>query len=156
MDNNLFPDESVFDDVDFTEEPITDNVEGFKKTYSFDFEKGEFAKGPDGKVTLLDRLESYMQWCQKTLLTKRMKHLSYTEIYGQEYYTLIGEPVSKAAIELEVERMTREALMIHPYTKMVENFTFEWNKNKEELFFTFEVATVLDELFTLERIEEMR
>lgn len=156
MENNLFPDESVFEDIDFTEEEPEESLDDFKKSYAYDFEKGDFIRGPDGKILLVDRLEAYIQWCQKSLLTKRLKHLSYTDVYGQEYYTLIGENLSKGAIELEVERMTREALMVHPYTKEVENFTFTWNQNKEELYFTFDVTTVLDELFTLDHYIEMR
>lgn len=156
MENNLFPDESVFEDIDFTEEEPEESLDDFKKSYAYDFEKGDFIRGPDGKILLVDRLEAYIQWCQKSLLTKRLKHLSYTDVYGQEYYTLIGENLSKGAIELEVERMTREALMVHPYTKEVENFTFTWNQNKEELYFTFDVMTVLDELFTLDHYIEMR
>lgn len=155
MESNLFPESMDFEITDFTENE-NKSIEYFKKSYAFDFEKGEFIRGPDGKILLLDRLEAYMQWCQKALYTKRYKHLSYTNLYGQEYHTLIGEPISKAAIELEVERMTREALMVHPYTKDVQNFTFEWVKNKEELYFTFDVITVLDELFTLDHREEMR
>jgi len=155
MENNLFPEDMDFEITDFTEDE-TVSIEGFKKSYAFDFEKGEFIKGPDGKILLVDRLEAYKQWCQKVLLTKRNKHLAYTDVYGQEYYTLIGTPISKEAIELEVERMTREALMVHPYTKSVQNFRFEWNENKEELYFEFDVITVLDELFTLNHVEEMR
>lgn len=155
MENNLFPENMNFEITDYTENE-NDNIDNFKKSYAYDFEKGDFIRGPDGKVLIVDRLDAYMQWCQKSLLTKRLRHLSYTNVYGQEYYTLIGEPISKAAIELEVERMTKEALMVHPYTKEVQNFTFEWDKNKEELYFTFDVITVLDELFTLEHREEMR
>lgn len=155
MENNLFPENMDFEITDYIESE-SDNIDNFKKSYAYDFEKGDFIRGPDGKILLVDRLEAYMQWCQKTLLTKRLRHLSYTDVYGQEYYTLIGESMSKSAIELEVERMTREALMVHPYTKKVQNFTFEWDKNKEELYFTFDVITVLDELFTLEHREEMR
>lgn len=156
MDNNLFPDDSIFEDIDFTEGEPEENLDDFKKSYAYDFEKGDFKRGPDGKILLVDRLEAYIQWCQKSLLTKRLKHLSYTDVYGQEYYTLIGEGLSKAAIELEVERMTREALMVHPYTKEVNNFTFTWSQNKEELYFEFDVMTVLDELFTLDHYTEMR
>lgn len=156
MDNNLFPDDSIFEDIDFTEGESEENLDDFKKSYAYDFEKGDFKRGPDGKILLVDRLEAYIQWCQKSLLTKRLKHLSYTDVYGQEYYTLIGEGLSKAAIELEVERMTREALMVHPYTKEVNNFTFTWSQNKEELYFEFDVMTVLDELFTLDHYTEMR
>lgn len=157
MENNLFPEDMDFDlEVTDLLEDETEHIENFKKSYAFDFEKGEFIRGPDGKILLVNRLESYMQWCHKTLLTKRYKHLSYTTVYGQEYYTLIGQITSKAADELEVERMTREALMVHPYTKSVQDFRFEWDKNKEELYFEFDVITVLDELFTLELKVEMR
>jgi len=152
---NLFPENMDFEITDMAESE-SDSVENFKKTYAFDFEKGDFIRGPDGKILLVNRLEAYKQWCQKVLLTKRGKHLSYTHLYGQEYYELIGQDIIKSAIELEVERMTREALMVHPYTKKVENFVFEWDQNKEILYFTFDVMTVLDELFTLEHTEEMR
>lgn len=152
---NLFPENMDFDITDFAENE-DNSVANFKKSYAYDFEKGDFVRGPDGKILIVDRLEAYMQWCQKTLLTKRFKHLSYTNVYGQEYYTLIGQAISKAAIELEVERMTKEALMVHPYTREVKNFSFSWNKNEEELYFSFDVITVLDELFTLEHREEMR
>jgi len=157
MENNLFPEDMDFEITDFIEDE-TVSIEDFKKSYAFDFEKGEFIKGPDGKILLVDRLEAYKQWCQKVLFTPRKKHLAYSDVYGQEYYTLIGESISKSAIELEVERMTREALMVHPYTRSVENFRFKWNeeKNKEELYFEFDVITVLDELFTLEHTVEMR
>lgn len=157
MENNLFPEDMDFEtDVADLIEDEMESIENFKKSYAFDFEKGEFIRGPDGKILLVNRLDSYMQWCHKTLLTKRQKHLSYTDVYGQEYYTLIGQATNKAADELEVERMTREALMVHPYTKSVQDFRFTWDKNKEELYFEFDVITVLDELFTLALKEEMR
>lgn len=148
--NNLFPEGTNFEITNYRKDRSSD-VSNFKKTYAYDFEKEDFIRGPDGKVLLVDRLEAYMQWCNKALLTKRYRHLSYTTKYGQDYHTLIGKNISKAAIELEVERMTREALKVHPYTKLVEDFVFTWNTNKDSLDFDFNVTTVLDELFTLNR-----
>lgn len=147
---NLFPEGTSFEITDYRKNRNND-VSNFKKTYAYDFEKGDFIRGPDGKVLLVDRLEAYVQWCNKVLITKRYKHLSYTSKYGQEYYMLIGKNLSKSAIELEVSRMTREALKVHPYTKSVSNFKFEWNTNKETLDFQFKITTVLDELFTLNK-----
>lgn len=155
MENNLFPEDMDFEITELVEDEM-DTVDNFKKSYAYDFEKGDFKRAPDGTILIVDRLEAYMQWCQKTLITKRLRHLSYTSAYGQEYYTLIGAGLSKPAIELEVERITREALMVHPYTKEVNNFEFTWDKNKEELHFNFDVITVLDELFTLEHSIETR
>lgn len=156
MDNNLFPEDMDFEITELVENEM-DVVDNFKKSYAYDFEKGDFKRAPDGTILIVDRLEAYKQWCQKVLLTRRSRHMSYTDVYGQEYYTLIGAGISKAAIELEVKRITREALMVHPYTKEVINFSFTWLQNKEELYFEFDVMTVLDELFTLDHtIEETR
>lgn len=154
---NLFPEDMDFTEIDITDfiEDEIDIVNEFKDTYAFDFKRGDFKRGPDGKVIRLNRLEAYIQWCQKVLLTRRLKHMAYSHVYGQEYYTLIGEPISKDAIELEVERMTREALAIHPYTKKVDSFQFKWRANKEDLYFEFDVETVHDELFTLDHTIEM-
>lgn len=155
MPNNLFPEDMDFEITDVVQDEI-ELAEEFKGTYAFDFEKGDFKRGPDGKVIILNRLEAYIQWCQKALLTKRYRHLAYSHVYGQEYHTLIGQGLSKEAIELEVIRMTREALMVHPHTMRVDNFRFNWDENKEELYFDFDVTTVHDELFTLDHSIEMR
>ena len=154
---NLFPEDFDFEtDIADAVQREDNRIEDYKSSYAFDFEKGDFKRGVDGKILIVDRLEAYMQWCQKTLLTKRYRHLAYTPAYGQEYHTLIGEGLDKGAVELEVERMTIEALNVHPYTKEVSNFKFKWDSNKSELIFDFDVITVLDELFTLNSATEMR
>lgn len=149
---NLFPEELDFDEfIEHTEDDIA-----FKGSYAFDFETGDFIKGSNGKVAKVGVKESYIQWCNKCLNTSRFKHLSYSDDYGQEYYTLIGSGLSKEAIELEVERMTEEALFVHPYTDSIYDFDFSWNENKEELYFSFEVRTIEDERITFEQTIEVR
>lgn len=151
---NLFPVDAEFEHVDI--ETLALEPEDFQGSYVFDFERGDFVKGPDGKIMKANRYEAYIQWCQKALTTERYKHISYSDAYGQEYYTLIGSGLSKDAIELEVERMTKEALFVHPYTSDIDSFEFSWSQNQDELYFNFEVKTIEDENFIIEHTIKVR
>ena len=113
------------------------------KTYKFDFEKGEFVRDCDGKIILLDEFEAYIQWCEKAMLTARYKFLAYPTSYGIEFKDLIGSDLDNQALELEIQRMTKEALMVHPLTKSVDNFVFNWKGR--DVYFEYEVTTTYDE-----------
>ena len=110
--------------------------------------RASFVKGPDGKILKVKAVEGYLQWCEKVLRTKRFVHSSYTDLYGEEYYTLIGSDMTKSALELEVKRMTIEALMVHPFTEKVNRFDFKWDEHKSELYFSFHAYTVFGEEYT--------
>lgn len=152
---NLFPKEVKFKPTGYVEDEQAE-IKKFKGSYAFDFISGEFKKGPDGKVMIVSPMEAYLQWCEKVLLTKRFMHSSYTDVYGQEYYTLVGSSLSKPAVELEVKRMTIEALMVHPYTEKVDDFIFSWNSPKSEITFTYQVRTVFGEEYTAQAMAEVR
>lgn len=136
---NLFP------ESDYTDDSTSSNInnknnEGYKGSYKFDFTKGEFVKNPDGTIKKCNDLEAYAQWCQMALLADRGKYV-YSNLFGQEFYKLTGSEYSKEAVELEVKRMTQEALMVHPRTKEVTNFTFTW-QDSGELYYEYIVITV--------------
>ncbi|PRR85950.1 DUF2634 domain-containing protein [Clostridium luticellarii] len=136
---NLFPENDYTDDS--TSLNINNkNNEGYKGSYKFDFNKGEFVKNPDGTIKKCNDLEAYAQWCQMALLTDRGKYV-YSNLFGQEFYKLTGSEYSKEAVELEVKRMTQEALMVHPRTKDVTNFTFTW-QDSGELYYEYTVITM--------------
>ncbi|MDS1004918.1 DUF2634 domain-containing protein [Clostridium sporogenes] len=143
---NLFPENISLEEnnIEELEEPIID----FKGSYLFDFKTGEFVKNPDGSIARANDLESYVQWCYKAMATPRYK-LAYSDLYGQEFKNIIGQDISKDAIELEVKRMTEETLMVHPRTKDVYNFIFEWSDNKEKVLYTYEIITIDEERFML-------
>ncbi|MFV3031036.1 DUF2634 domain-containing protein [Clostridium botulinum] len=142
---NLFPDTNLEENnIEELEEPIID----FKGSYLFDFKTGEFVTNPDGTIAKANDLEAYVQWCYKAMATPRYK-LAYSDLYGQEFKNIIGQDISKDAIELETKRMTEETLMVHPRTKDVDNFAFTWNENKEVVCFEFEIITIDEEKFML-------
>lgn len=141
---NLFPEDTSFENnIDSIEEPLE-----FKGSYLFDSLKGEFVKNPDGTIAKANDLSAYIQWCYKAIATPRYK-LAYSDLYGQEFKNIMCKDMSKSAIELEIKRMTQETLMVHPRTRDVNNFVFEWSESKEEVYYTYEVISIDEERFTL-------
>lgn len=143
---NLFPEDTNLEENNI-EESLEEPLE-FKGSYLFDFKTGEFVTNPDGTIAKANDLESYVQWCYKAMATPRYK-LAYSDLYGQEFKNIMGKDISKSAIELEIQRMTEDALMVHPRTKDVDNFIFKWLRGKEEVYYEFEIATIDEEKFML-------
>lgn len=119
---------------------VTDSNNDFlqKKSYAIDFNTMKFIKNQDGTVKLLDELESYMQWCQLAMMTSRKIYMAYSDKFGKD---IIGSDLDKAATELEIKRITQDALMVHPLTESVDNFTYTWEGNK--CFYEYDVNSTL-------------
>lgn len=142
---SLFPDGSLEEITLKEDTPIE-----LKRTYAINFETGEFVKNPDGSIKLLNEFDSYIQWCQKALMTLRYKYVAYSDLYGKD---IISSNLDKKAMELEIKRVTREALMVHPFTQDVNSFSFDWRNG--EVFYTYEVTTVDNQTKTLINIEKV-
>lgn len=129
---NLFPDGSL-ETVTIKENTKIE----FKGTYAINFETGEFIRNPDGSIKVLDEFEGYIQWCEKAMLTTRYKYRAYSSRYGKD---IIGSFKDEKAMELEIKRITQEALMVHPMTESVDNFIFNWLNG--EVYYEYEVKTI--------------
>jgi hypothetical protein len=108
----------------------------FKGSYAFNFETKEFIKNPNGTIKILDEFEGYIQWCEKAMLTARYKYMAYSNRYGKDSIDLT---LDKKVMELEIKRITKEALMVHPMTSSVDNFSFDWRNG--EVYYSYEVTT---------------
>lgn len=137
---NLFPMGSLETTIATNDSSIE-----FKGTYAFDFETGEFIRNADGSIKILNEFEAYVQWCQKAMLTSRYTYSAYSSKFGKD---IIGSTLDRKAIELEVERITQEALMVHPMTKTVDNFIFTWDSS--ELYYTYDVTSTKGQSANLE------
>lgn len=113
------------------------SITDFKGSYAIDFETGEFSRNPDGTIKILDIFNGYIQWCEKAMQTARYKYKSYSNRYGKD---IIGSSLNQNAMELEIKRVTKEALMVHPMTADVDNFTFNWGNG--EVYYEYEITTV--------------
>lgn len=142
---NLFPTGSL----ETTTLTDSTNVD-YKGSYAIDFETGEFIKNSDGTIKVLDAFEAYIQWCQLAMMTTRYKYIAYSSKFGKDS---IDKSVDKKAMELELIRVTREALMVHPMTSNVDNFIFEWKDS--EVYYTYEVITIKNQNTVLTSTEKV-
>jgi hypothetical protein len=142
---NLFPLIEVVEET--AVETSTENIP-FGRSWKFDFELGEFAMTPTGKVARSEGTDAWLEWCKKAVQTERYRYLAYSRDYGQEYNDLIGSALSRPALESEIQRMTKEALMADERTASVSDIIFKWEN--ERCYFTCTVSNVLEETGTIE------
>lgn len=129
---NLFPVNSI--------ESITikeNSTFELKGSYAIDFETMTFIKNPDGTVKILNGYDAYIQWCQLAMMTARNRFKAYTYRFGRDE---LNKELNKEATEMEVKRITQEALMVHPNTKSVDSFSYTWGNG--ELYCEYEVEPV--------------
>ncbi|HCQ6128764.1 DUF2634 domain-containing protein [Clostridioides difficile] len=140
---NLFPQNETFETVELKNN--NKNELDLKGSFLFDFIKGEFVKNADGTLKRCNKVEAYKQWCQKAILTPRCKRSAYSSVYGSEIKDLIASNLSQSAKELEISRLIKETILVHPYTKEVSNFIFNWLENSSLVNYEFDVLTIDDE-----------
>ncbi|MFL8801862.1 MULTISPECIES: DUF2634 domain-containing protein [unclassified Clostridioides] len=140
---NLFPQNETFETVELKNN--NENELDLKGSFLFDFEKGEFVKNADGTLKRCNKVEAYKQWCQKAILTPRYKRSAYSSVFGSEIKDLIASNLSQNAKELEISRLIKETILVHPYTKEVSNFIFNWLENSRFVNYEFDVLTIDDE-----------
>lgn len=129
---NLFPINSI--------ESITvkeDATFELKSSYAIDFETMTFIKNPDGTVKVLSGYDAYIQWCQLAMMTIRNKFKAYSYRFGRDK---LNTKLNKEATEMELKRITQEALMVHPNTKSVDSFSFIWKNG--EVYYEYKVTPV--------------
>lgn len=143
---NLFPTGSL-ENVTLKENKTVE----FKGSYAIDFKTMEFIKNLDGTIKVLDVFESYIQWCQLAMMTARYKYKAYSSKFGRD---IIGKTIDTKAMELELKRITTEALMVHPMTSSVDNFVFTWGNG--EVYYTYDVTTTKGQSKALTNTEKAR
>ena len=129
---NLFPTNSI-ESVTIKENSTFE----LKGSYAIDFETMTFIKNPDGTVKILNSYDAYIQWCQLAIMTIRNRFKAYTYRFGREE---LNKELNKEATEMELTRITQEALMVHPNTKSVDSFSFTWKNG--EVYYKYRVNPV--------------
>lgn len=99
--------ESVDEDEEILER------EGFCE-YAYDFENNEL-KTKDGRHYYVYGNEAMKIWIYKAMITNRFRHSAYTDKFGTEIYSLIGEVISSKFKQAEIKRYITEAVMVHPF-----------------------------------------
>ncbi len=87
--------------------------EGFCE-YAYDFENNTL-KTKNGRHYYVYGNEAMKIWIYKAMISSRFKHSAYTDKFGTEIYSLIGEVISSKFKEAEIKRYITEAVMVHPF-----------------------------------------
>lgn len=142
---NLFPTNSI--------ESVTrkeNSTFELKGSYAIDFETMTFIKNPDGIVKILNGYDAYIQWCQLAIMTIRNRFKAYTYRFGREE---LNKELNKEATEMELARITQEALMVHPNTKSVDSFSFTWKNG--EVYYEYKVTPIKGQSKVLKNTEKV-
>ena len=130
---------SYVEEIDVEEEVL--EREGFCE-YAYDFENNTL-KTKNGRHYYVYGNEAMKIWIYKAMITNRFKHSAYTDRFGTEIYSLIGEVISSKFKEAEIKRYIKEAVMVHPF--MVSINKIEMRPYKSGLNVDVYYTTVFDD-----------
>lgn len=142
---NLFPTNSI-ESVTIKENSTFE----LKGSYAIDFETMTFIKNPDGTIKILNGYDAYIQWCQLAIMTIRNRFKAYTYRFGREE---LNKELNKEATEMELTRITQEALMVHPNTESVDSFSFTWKNG--EIYYEYKVTPIKGQSKILKNTEKV-
>jgi hypothetical protein len=110
--------------------------------YAYDFENNQL-KTIDGKHYYVYGNEAMKIWIYKCMLSERFRFSAYTDRFGSEVFTLVGEVISTKFKEAEVKRYITEAIMVHPF--MVSINRIELKSVKSGLYVDVYYTTVFSD-----------
>lgn len=134
---NLFPKLTV----SLPEQPEADLP--VYKEWAYDMETNRFLTR-NGQYYLVEKNEALKIWIYKVARTARYRYQAYSRRYGNEYEQLIGESSDREILESEIERLTKEMLLVNPYIESVDDFSFKHEGSRTTVFYT--VTTIYGEL----------
>ena len=76
-----------------------------------------------GEPVEVQGLDAVLVWAWKALHTERFRYEIYTWAYGSELESLIGQPYTGELKRAEAIRYVREALLINPYIRSVDDIS---------------------------------
>lgn len=109
----------------------------YRRSYAWDYEKGDFVTDPAGRVAGCSGTEAYMTWCYKVAQTERYACRAYGSEIGTQMERVQSQDNAKMA-ESMLRRTVTDALMVNPRTESVGNFEFGWEGDR--LHCSFEVC----------------
>lgn len=137
--------DSIYPDVDVPELQVSRPAPAdLGRELKFDFGRGDFVG--IGSPQVVEGIEALTVWIEKALRTARYRYLVYTPNYGSELEAFIERqpPLTQALLEVEVERLCREAIGYDDRIRELRNFRVE--RGPDWLDVEFEVVTILGEV----------
>ena len=116
-----------------------DDVEPLGRSWAFDFNAGQFARGGGQSPIVVTGEGALRMWVLKALHTARLAHPIYTDQYGIELpFDLVGRSVSPEGIGRYAAAVT-DALLVHDRITAVIDFQFSHDPDEGALYVGFTV-----------------
>lgn len=133
MSQSIFP----FINTDMVEELVEQSTDDILCEYAYDFEQNCLAKDTAGRNYYVYGNDALRIHIYKALMTERFRHLAYSQDYGNEMLSLIGQSMNEEIAKMEVKRYIVEALMYdNDYITELKDFEFEVRESKMSIRFT--------------------
>jgi len=122
---NLYP---TIEPAETFEAITTEEASYPTATWVFDFDAGEFAIIPPGRVKPItdDRLTTFLEWARKAIITARYRYPVYDDQYGSELESLLGDSLPRGIADNELRRMVDDCLRADPRTADVRDISIDW------------------------------
>ena len=104
---NIFPEFVV--NLDTSVQGTTVTTSTIPREYAWDFINNDF-KLKDGKFIIVTGKEALKVWIWKALHTLKMTYSIYSDNYGSNLDSIIGQGYSEALIDSEAKRLVEECL----------------------------------------------
>ncbi|WPC40616.1 DUF2634 domain-containing protein [Clostridium sp. JS66] len=115
---SIFPDYVL--NLNTTTEDVTTTTT-IPKEYAWDFENNDFLL-KDGKFQIVTGKKALKVWIWKALHTMKMTYSIYSDNYGHDLDSIVGQGLSNGVIQSEAKRLVWECLSINPHIIDIENF----------------------------------
>lgn len=133
MSQSIFP----FINTDMVEELVEQSKDDILCEYAYDFEQNCLAKDAAGRNYYVYGNDALRIHIYKALMTERFRHLAYSQDYGNEMLSLIGQSMNEEIAKMEVKRYIVETLMYdNDYITELKDFEFEVRESKMSIRFT--------------------
>lgn len=92
------------------------------REYAWDFKNNDFLL-KDGKFQIVTGKEAIKIWIWKALHTIRLTYSIYSDSYGHDLNTIIGQGFSNGLIQSEAKRLVWQCLSVNSHITRIEGFT---------------------------------
>ncbi|KZL94375.1 DUF2634 domain-containing protein [Clostridium magnum] len=105
------------------------------REYAWDFENNEF-RLVNGKFVIVEGPEALKIWMWKALKTVKMTYSVYSDSYGHDLDTLVGQGFSSGMVESEARRLVLECISANSHITGIKNFSANSNGDTLTVGFT--------------------
>lgn len=125
---------------------VTGNELPLFKEYAWDFERDCFLYDANGRHILLTGNDALEVWIYKALKTERFSYLVYSWQYGIELKPFIGKVMGVEERYSELKRVITECLMVNPYIKSIDSYSFAQENRGELVHVRITLTTIYGEV----------